>query len=160
MDPGHVSPNPSKVVVASSFRATLAWLQKELAKQGVRAEILDGSTSQSDRSRIQSEFQDHDSSLRVVLLSMTMGVGIDLDAADDMVFFDVPYSSDDAEQVEDRIDRLSRTHRMTIWWLMSNESIDLAIAETNGDRFKLSRELLDGSRGIEYARQVLASLRS
>jgi hypothetical protein len=43
---------------------------------------------------------------------------------------------------------------------MSNESIDLAIAETNGDRFKLSRELLDGSRGIEYARQVLASLRS
>lgn len=160
MDPGHVSPTPSKVVVASSFRATLAWLQRELAKQGVRAEILDGSTSQSDRSRIQSEFQDHNSTLRVVLLSMGMGVGIDLDAADDMVFFDVPYSSDDAEQVEDRIDRLSRTHRMTIWWLMSNESIDLAIAETNGDRFKLSRELLDGSRGIEYARQVLASLRS
>lgn len=160
MDPGHVSLSPSKVVVASSFRATLAWLQRELAKQGVRAEILDGSTSQSDRSRIQAEFQDHDSSLRVVLLSMTMGVGIDLDAADDMVFFDVPYSSDDAEQVEDRIDRLSRTHRMTIWWLMSNESIDLAIAETNSGRFKLSRELLDGSRGIEYARQVLASLRS
>lgn len=160
MDAGHVSATPSKVVVASSFRATLAWLKKELAKQGVRAEILDGSTSQSDRSRIQAEFQDHDSTLRVVLLSMGMGVGIDLDAADDMVFFDVPYSSDDAEQVEDRIDRLSRTHRMTIWWLMSNETIDLAIAETNSDRFKLSRELLDGSRGIEYARQVLASLRS
>lgn len=160
MDPGHVSPTPSKVVVASSFRATLAWLQKELSKQGVRAEILDGSTTQSERSRIQSEFQDHNSSLRVVLLSMTMGVGIDLDAADDMIFFDIPYSSDDAEQVEDRIDRLSRTHRMTIWWLMSNESIDLAIAETNGDRFKLSRELLDGSRGIDYARKVLASLRS
>jgi SNF2 family DNA or RNA helicase len=88
-----------------------------------------------------------------------MGVGIDLDAADDMVFFDVPYSSDDAEQVEDRIDRLSRVHRMTIWWLMSTETIDLAIAETNSDRFQISRELLDGSRGIDYARQVLAQLR-
>jgi hypothetical protein len=159
-DPEFVSNTPSKVVVASSFRSTLSWLQRELAKQGIRAEILDGGTSQGDRSRIQAEFQDHNSKLRVVLLSMTMGVGIDLDAADDMIFFDVPYSSDDAEQVEDRIDRLSRTHRMTIWWLMSNESIDLAIAETNSSRFTLSRELLDGSRGIEYARQVLASLRS
>lgn len=158
-DPGFVSETPQKVVVASSFTATLRWLQRELAKIGVRAEILDGSTSQQKRSDIQSEFQDHTSSLRVVLLSMTMGVGIDLDAADDMVFFDVPYSSDDAEQVEDRIDRLSRVHRMTIWWLMSNETIDLAIAETNSERFKLSRELLDGSRGIDFARQILASLR-
>jgi hypothetical protein len=90
---------------------------------------------------------------------MTMGVGIDLDMADDMVFFDVPYSSDDAEQVEDRIDRLSRQHRMTIWWLLTSESIDLAIAETNSERFQISRELLDGSRGVEYARQVLAQLR-
>lgn len=159
MDPEHASDGPSKVVVASSFTATLRWLQRELGKLGVRAEILDGSVSQNERQRIQDEFQDHGSTLRVALISMGMGVGIDLDAADDMVFFDVPYSSDDAEQVEDRIDRLSRQHRMTIWWLMSNESIDLAIAEVNSDRFQISRELLDGSRGIEYARQVLAQLR-
>jgi SNF2 family DNA or RNA helicase len=159
-DPDYVSSSPSKVVIASSFTGTLRWLKRELASLGVRAEILDGSTSQTDRGNIQAEFQDHSSKLRVVLISMNMGVGIDLDAADDMVFFDVPYSSDDAEQVEDRIDRLSRTHRMTIWWLMSNESMDLAIAETNSKRFQVSRELLDGSRGIDYARQILASLRS
>lgn len=158
-DPDYVSDSPSKVVIASSFTATLRWLQRELAKFGVRAEILDGATSQTERTRVQTEFQDPESSLRVVLLSMTMGVGIDLDMADDMVFFDVPYSSDDAEQVEDRIDRLSRQHRMTIWWLLSSESIDLAIAETNSERFQISRELLDGSRGVEYARQVLAQLR-
>ena len=158
-DPDFVSAEPSKVVIASSFTASLSWLQREFAKMGVRAEILDGSVSQSERTRIQSEFQDHGSPLRVVLLSMTMGVGIDLDAADDLIFLDVPYSSDDAEQVEDRIDRLSRNHRVTIWWLMSNESIDLAIAEVNSDRFQVSRDLLDGSRGIEYAREVLATLR-
>ena len=150
---------PSKVVVASSFVATLKWLKRELASLGVRAEILDGSTSQTERARIQAEFQDHNSDLRVVLLSMNMGVGIDLDTADDLVFFDVPYSSDDAEQVEDRIDRLSRIHRVTIWWLLSNDSIDLAIAGENTERFHVSRELLDGSRGVEFARQILAQLR-
>lgn len=150
---------PSKVVVASSFVATLNWLKRELAKLGVEAEILDGSTSQTERARIQAAFQDPSNSLRVVLLSMNMGVGIDLDAADDLVFFDVPYSSDDAEQVEDRIDRLSRIHRVTIWWLLSNDSIDLAIAGENSERFQLSRELLDGSRGVDFARQVLAQLR-
>tara|TARA_R110001606_G_scaffold379786_1_gene539997 strand:- start:4920 stop:6422 length:1503 start_codon:yes stop_codon:yes gene_type:complete len=164
---GYLDPNyskddelaPSKVVVASSFVATLGWIKRELAKLGVHAEILDGSTSQNERSRIQTEFQDHSSPLRIVLLSMGMGVGIDLDAADDLVFFDVPYSSDEAEQVEDRIDRLSRLHRVTIWWLLSNDSIDLAIAGENTERFKISRELLDGSRGIDFARQILAQLR-
>ena len=150
---------PSKVVVASSFVAVLNWLKRELTKLGVEAEILDGSASQTERARIQSAFQDHSNSLRVVLLSMNMGVGIDLDAADDLVFFDVPYSSDDAEQVEDRIDRLSRIHRVTIWWLLSSDSIDLAIAGENSERFTISRELLDGSRGVEFARQVLAQLR-
>ena len=150
---------PSKVVVASSFVAVLNWLKRELTKLGVEVEILDGSTSQTERARIQSAFQDHSNSLRVVLLSMNMGVGIDLDAADDLVFFDVPYSSDDAEQVEDRIDRLSRIHRVTIWWLLSSDSIDLAIAGENSERFTISRELLDGSRGVEFARQVLAQLR-
>ena len=156
---GEPDGEPSKVVVASSFVATLKWLKRELESLGVSAEILDGSTSQTERARIQAEFQDHNSDLRVVLLSMNMGVGIDLDAADDLVFFDVPYSSDDAEQVEDRIDRLSRIHRVTIWWLLSNDSIDLAIAGENTERFHVSRELLDGSRGVEFARQILAQLR-
>ena len=159
LDESYSSDTPSKVVVASSFVATLSWIKRELAKLGVKAEILDGSTTQNERARIQAEFQDHNSPLRVVLLSMNMGVGIDLDAADDLVFFDVPYSSDDAEQVEDRIDRLSRIHRVTIWWLLSNDSIDLAIAGENMQRFKISRELLDGSRGVEFARQILAQIR-
>jgi hypothetical protein len=154
-----VSSFPSKVVVASSFVAVLNWLKRELTKLGIQVEILDGSTSQTERARIQSEFQDPQNSLRVVLLSMNMGVGIDLDAADDLVFFDVPYSSDDAEQVEDRIDRLSRIHRVTIWWLLSSDSIDLAIAGENSERFAISRELLDGSRGVDFARQILAQLR-
>lgn len=151
--------SPNKVVVASSFVATLNWLKRELNKLGVQAEILDGSTSQTQRAAIQSAFQDPKNPLSVVLISMNMGVGIDLDMADDLVFFDVPYSSDDAEQVEDRIDRLSRIHRVTIWWLLSNDSIDLAIAGENNDRFNLSRELLDGSRGVDFAREILASLR-
>jgi hypothetical protein len=159
-DPGHLSPSPSKVVIASSFTASLRWIKRELAKLGIRAEILDGSVNGNERARIQSEFQQHESSLRVVLLSMTMGVGIDLDAADDMIFLDLPYSPDEAEQVEDRIDRLSRQHRMTIWWLMSNGTIDLAIAETNAERYHITRELLDGSRGITTARQVLNMIRS
>jgi SNF2 family DNA or RNA helicase len=159
-DPLFFSKEPSKVVIASSFTASLRWLKRELDKLGIRAEILDGSVNGTERARIQHEFQQHDSELRVVLLSMTMGVGIDLDAADDMIFLDLPYSPDEAEQVEDRIDRLSRQHRMTVWWLMSGGSIDLAIAEKNAERYHLTRNLLDGSRGIKTARQVLETMRS
>lgn len=159
-DPDFLPSSPSKVVITSSFTASLRWLKRELAKLGIRAEILDGSVSGTERASIQSEFQQHDSDLRVVLLSMTMGVGIDLDAADDIIFLDLPYSPDEAEQVEDRIDRLSRQHRMTVWWLMSGGTIDLAIAEKNAQRYQITRNLLDGSRGITIARQVLNIIRN
>ena len=145
--------NKAKVVVVSQFSKVLHWLKKELSNVGVVSAVLDGSCGDSERVRIQQDFQT--GSLRVVLLSGGMGVGINLDAADDLVMFDSPYDPDRVEQIEDRVHRASNNHSVTIWNLVAQDTIDEAIMERVSERYKTTRKLLDGSRGVIFGREVL-----
>ena len=146
--------NLAKVVIVSQFSKVLRWVQKELASVGVHAVVLDGSVGSSERARIQTDFQTGD--LRVVLLSGSMGVGINLDAADDLVMLDLPYDPDRVEQIEDRVHRASSNHQVTIWNVVARDTIDQVILERVSKRYKITRELLDGSRGVDFAREVMA----
>jgi len=148
--------NSAKVVIVSSFSKVLHWLKAELDANGIHSAVLDGSTSDTQRSTIQREFQT--GNLRVVLLSGSMGVGINLDAADDLIMLDSPYDPDRVEQIEDRVHRASNMHHVTIWNVIAVDTIDQAIAEKVSKRYKVTRELLDGARGVEFGRDILARL--
>lgn len=148
----------SQVVISSQFTRVLNWLKEELNAHGITAEILSGDASQSERKRIQTSFQDTSHPLKVVLLSSTLGVGIDLDAADDLIFIDIPRNPDIQEQVEDRVHRVSRVHQVTIWRLRSRGTIDMAIAAKNDETFQATRALMDGVRAVDFERNVLARI--
>lgn len=148
--------NSAKVVIVSQFSKVLEWLRTELLLNGIYSEVLDGSVSVTKRDAIQRDFQDGD--LRVVLLSGGMGVGINLDAADDLIMLDSPYDPDRIEQIEDRVHRASNMHNVTIWNLVAVNTIDQAIMEKVSNRYELTRKLLDGTRGIDFARQVIETI--
>jgi len=148
----------SQVVISSQYTRVLNWLKEELHEHGITAEILSGDVSQKDRVRIQKDFQDSTHPLKVVLLSSTLGVGIDLDAADDLIFIDIPRNPDIQEQVEDRVHRVSRIHQVTIWRLRSRGTIDMAIAAKNDETFHATRSLMDGVRAVDFERNILARI--
>lgn len=148
----------SKVVIASQYSEVLRWLQAELRLRQVHAEILDGSLSTSARLRLQQAFQTDDGT-RIVLLNMSLGDSIDLDAADDLIFVDLVHSPDRTEQVEDRIHRASRNHQVTIWRLRSIDTMDIVIANENNSRYEESRALMDGARGVEFARRIIERIK-
>ena len=147
---------PGKVVIASQFSKVLHFLKESLAKEGITAEILDGATPQKQRDQLQNDFQNGD--LRIILLSGQMGVGITLDAADDLIMFDSPYDPDRVEQIEDRVHRASNMHHVTIWNLIARSTIDQAIMAKVSKRYKITRSMLDGARGIDFERQVIDQL--
>ena len=149
----NMADNRAKVVIVSQFTQVLNWLQAELKARNIEAEILSGDTPQTKRDWIQSQFQNGD--LRIVLLSGNMGVGINLDKADDLIMVDLPYDPDRIEQIEDRVHRASSNHSVTIWNLIAVNTIDHAIMEKMSKRFRLTRKLLDGSRGVDFARKML-----
>lgn len=146
--------NAAKVVIVSSFSKVLHWLKAELDAHGIDSAVLDGGVSDSARASIQREFQT--GSLRVVLLSGSMGVGINLDAADDLIMLDSPYDPDRIEQIEDRVHRASNMHNVTIWNVIAKDTIDQAIMEKVSKRYVVTRGVMDGSRGVEFGRDVIA----
>lgn len=148
----------SKVVIASTLSEVLRWLQTELAGNGFPAEILDGSLSLNARQAIQTGLQTGDT--RIVLLNTALGDSIDLDAADDLIFIDEAQDPDVNTQTEDRLHRVSRDHQVTIWRLRSLDTIDMIHAAKSQKRYDTTRTVYDGRRGVDYARQVVARLRS
>lgn len=148
-------PTQGKVVIVSFFTEVLKWLQLELRSEGIESEILAGDTPLMEKQRIEGAFQR--GGLRVVLLQGYLGVSINLDAADDMIFMDLVHDPDRIEQAEDRIHRASRMHHAFYWRLVAVGTIDQATVELVDARYKTTRASYDGSRGIEFARRMLGA---
>lgn len=147
-------PSQGKVVIVSYFTEVLHWLSDELKTiAGLDAPIIAGDTSSPEKQRIEQEFQR--GNLRIVLLSGYMGVSINLDAADDMIFVDSVHDPDKMEQAEDRIHRASRNHQVTYWRLASISSVDMAVVATLDTRYRETRKTYDGDRGVRFARRFL-----
>jgi SNF2 family DNA or RNA helicase len=154
---GNPDVDSGQVVISSQFVQVLYWLQAELKLHGLTAEVLEGSLTSERRASIQRSFQA--GQLKIVLLSGRMGVGITLDAADDLILMDIPYDPDMLEQIEDRIHRASNNHQVTIWSLIGVGTIEQLITQKLDLRYKTTRLSMDGRRGVDFERKILSMLR-
>ena len=143
-----------KVVVASQFSQMIDVIADGLAELGVKSFKFTGATSAAKRAAIEDDWQNNpDSDTRVLLLTTTAGgVSLTLDAADDLVLLDETYNPDDQLQVEDRIHRLSRMHQVTIWKVLSLNTIEEGIYRNNMATEMSIRGILDGQRGVDFAK--------
>jgi SNF2 family DNA or RNA helicase len=141
--------NAGKVVIASSFTSWIKVLSTELSRAGFRNMTLTGETGDADREKLVRRFADPDDEARVAIINTKAGgVGITLDAADDMIITDLPWKSDDERQVTDRIHRVSRIHNVTVYRLLSAGTVDIWMAGLNDEQ----RRILAG--GGEDARAM------
>lgn len=154
---GNPDIDSGQVVISSQFVQVLYWLQAELKQHGLTAEVIEGSLSSERRAQIQRSFQAGE--LKIVLLSGRMGVGITLDAADDLILLDLPYDPDMLEQIEDRVHRASNMHQVTIWNLIGVGTIDQLVAQKMALRYRATRTVMDGRRGVDFERKILEKLR-
>jgi SNF2 family DNA or RNA helicase len=146
----------SKVIVASQYSQVIDLFHTELAALGIDSLRITGSVVDQDRVDAKNQFQ-AEGGPRVMLLTTTAGgVSLTLDAADDVIFVDETWIPDDQTQVEDRAHRVSRMHQVTIWYLRSLGSIEHKIATSAFMLDAAQKDVLDGRRGIDIARQLLA----
>lgn len=144
-----------KVIVSSNYTTTLNMFRRELLSKGVHSHILTGETNTRDRARMVAEFQGTGGP-RVFFLNVNAGgTSLTLDAADDIVKIDRTWNPDDDTQVEDRIHRVSRIHQVTVYNLYSLGTVEEQIARIADDREDVQKILLDGLRGVEFARKLL-----
>lgn len=150
-------PEARKVVVASQFTSVINLYERELNKMGIPTLKITGGVSSKRREAAVKEFQT-DSGPQVFLLNtIAGGVSLTLDRADDIVILDETFIPDDQNQVEDRVHRVSRNHNVTIHYIRSLGTVEEKIARTTHNRDTLAKQLLDGERGVDFARKILES---
>lgn len=149
-----------RIVVASQFTRLINVFAAGVKVSGVPCHVLTGETPTAERQRIIEDFQSDDPSARVFFLNTKAGgVAVTLDMADDLVLLDESPVPDDQEQVEDRVHRASRMHNVTIHYLRTLGTQDEEIAWIAAARESVQKYLLDGARGVAYARSLYITQR-
>ena len=96
-----------KVVVFSSFKPTLYYLQRRLTMENIGSELLHGSIS-DPRHMVLQRFRD-DPHIRILLSSEVGGEGVDLQFCGIVVNYDLPWNPMRIEQRVGRVDRLDQS---------------------------------------------------
>jgi ATP-independent RNA helicase DbpA len=94
---------PASAIVFCNLKATVSELAKTLADAGVSVDGLQGDLEQSERDRVMAKFRNH--STRVLIATDVAGRGIDVEALDAVINFDLPM------QPEPYVHRIGRTGR-------------------------------------------------
>lgn len=146
-----------KLVIASRYNEFLDAIAAMLHKDKVDYYRLDGSVPESRRNALMEQWQGPRRGVRVMLVNVKAGgVSINLDAADEMHMMDEDPDPGVNKQMEDRIHRASRVHKVVIYYYRTEGTIDYLAAHNVEYRRQLQHAVLDGRRGVEDERVMQA----
>ncbi len=117
-------PSPRKLVVFTEHRDTLNYLTQRIRTVLGREEAvvtIHGSVGRDDRTKIQEEFRSNPD-VRVLVATDAAGEGINLQRANLMVNYDLPWNPNRLEQRFGRIHRIGQTEVCHLWNLVAPET--------------------------------------
>ncbi|MCX8490050.1 MAG: helicase-related protein [Cyclobacteriaceae bacterium] len=142
----------NKLLVFTSFRHTLAYLESNLRKTGVRIGIIHGGVADDERRSLRQRFskaKEQDEAIDVLLSTEVGGEGLDFQFCDAMVNYDLPWNPMRIEQRIGRIDRYGQKSDMVVINnLITPNTIDGDIYERCLLRIGVFREALGASEEI------------
>lgn len=164
--PEFVNDEQERVVVFSQFKQPLIELEKRIRDAGISVIRYDGDTSRELANEIQIDFdrkyQSADKPYRwdVVLANYKKGgVGLNLNAATQMIILDEEWNPGKTDQAYGRIDRLGQSEETGVHVLRVSGTVDMWMAKLNEEKklmiqgfethTDLQQELMDILRGIK-----------
>lgn len=121
----------NRVIIFSSFRHTLRYINKKLVEHGIRVGQVDGSVSDEDRFKMRQRFlleRDHKDAIDVLLFSEVGCEGLDYQFCDTMINYDLPWNPMRIEQRIGRIDRRGqKSDTVKIYNMITDDTIDSVI---------------------------------
>lgn len=121
----------NRVILFSSFRHTLSYLQRRLAEAGIRGGKVDGSVPDQERYVLRQRFlldRSEKDALDILLFSEVGCEGLDYQFCDTMVNYDLPWNPMRIEQRIGRIDRHGqKSGAVNIYNMITTDTIDAVI---------------------------------
>lgn len=105
----------SKVIVFSRFEKMISLIERELDAAKIRSVRITGKeTNPKVRQQNRELFQDVNSGVNVILITMAGSESLNLQAAEHFVFVDLPWSSGDYLQLIGRMIRIGSNHKTVV----------------------------------------------
>jgi SNF2 family DNA or RNA helicase len=151
--------NPQKLVIVSEYTKLLRLFASCLRRDfGIKVTGVTGDVTGGRRDKAIEHFNRADEGPWVMMLNTKAGGASITLEADHMVILDQPPIDDDLEQVEGRIDNRNPEKGIRprfYYYLLSEDTVDVGMANVNAYARKTGRDLLDGRRGVTYVRRVV-----
>jgi SNF2 family DNA or RNA helicase len=133
-----------KALVFSQFVGHLAIMREHLIKKGISFQYLDGSTSAPKRKKAVNAFQAGEGDLFLISLKAG-GAGLNLTAADYVIHMDPWWNPAVEDQASDRAHRMGQTRPVTIYRLITQNTIEDKIVALHQQKRDLANSLLEGT---------------
>jgi ATP-dependent helicase HepA len=142
----------NKLLVFSTFRHTLSYLEEKLQEESVRIGLIHGDVPEDERRELRNRFSRPKDDPRAidVLLSSEVGCeGLDYQFCDGIVNYDLPWNPMRVEQRIGRIDRYGqKSETVAIFNFITPGTVDAEIYERCLLRIGVFRQALGGSEEI------------
>ncbi|HAM25382.1 MAG TPA: helicase, partial [Microbacteriaceae bacterium] len=133
-----------KVVFFAKHIDVMDAAEETLARRGLRTVSIRGDQTAAYR-QAQVDAFNNDPAVSVVVASLTAaGVGLNLQAASNVVLAELSWTSAEQTQAIDRVHRIGQQEPVTAWRIIASQTIDAKIAELIDSKAGLAARALDG----------------
>lgn len=136
--------NQHKALVFSQFVDHLTLLREHLDERKIRYQYLDGATPAKTRQKRIDAFQNGDGDLFLISLKAG-GLGLNLTAADYVIHMDPWWNPAVEDQASDRAHRIGQTRPVTVYRLVTADTIEEKIVQLHHAKRDLADSLLKGT---------------
>jgi len=131
-----------KILVFSQFVRMLSEIEKNLKKDNITYEYLDGQSSQKERQASVENFQDNDK-CRVFLISLRAGgMGINLTSADYVYLVDPWWNPAVENQAIDRTHRIGQDKKVIAYRMICKDTIEEKIMKHQERKQKIASDII------------------
>jgi hypothetical protein len=151
--------NVGKVVFFAKHIDVLDQAEAHFASVGIATSSIRGDQSSTARQAAIDAFTNDDSVQVIVCSLLAAGVGVNLQAASNVVLAELSWTSAEQTQAIDRVHRIGQELPVTAWRILAAQTIDTRIAELIDQKSGLAARALDGEDtevGVETTMQVAA----
>ena len=139
--------NNHKALIFSQFVGHLQLIKQHIEAKGLSYQYLDGSTPQKKRQKSVNAFQSGEGDIFLISLKAG-GSGLNLTAADYVIHMDPWWNPAVEEQASDRAHRIGQMRPVTIYRLITQNTIEEKIVALHQHKRDLADKLLSGNEAV------------
>ena len=138
-----------KIVIFVNHKAVLDKLEEDLTKAGFKNVRIDGQVTGNKRQKLIDEFQ-NDPDCKVMVASiLAMGMGVNLVSASSVFIVERQWTPAVEEQGEDRLWRIGQEKEVTVWYLVTADTVDDKMNHLIERKRKMVKQIIDGESHSE-----------